>query len=65
MPIYPSRATNKQPREYDRNLYKARHLIVNLFARLKLPRATTARYDKAARDFLGAIHLAGFKVWLA
>ena len=36
--VIPSRMTNKRPREYDRDLYKARHLIENFFARLKQSR---------------------------
>ena len=63
--VIPSRVTNKQPREYDRHLYKARHLIENFFARLKQYRAIATRYDKTARNFLGAIHLAASMVWLA
>ncbi len=63
--VIPSRATSKQPREHDRDLYKARHLIENFFARLKQYRAIAMRYDKTARNFLGAIHLATAVVWLA
>jgi transposase len=64
--VIPSRATNKPPREHDRDLYKARrHLIENFFARLKPYRAIATRYDKTARNFLGAIHLAAATVWLA
>lgn len=63
--VIPSRMTNKQPREYDRDLYKARHLIENFLARLKQYRAVATRYDKTARNFLGAIHLAASMVWLA
>lgn len=63
--VIPSRARNKQPREYDRHLYKARHLIENFFARLKQYRAIATRYDKTARNFLGGIHLAASIVWLA
>ena len=63
--VIPSRVTNKQPREYDRDLYKARHLIENFFARLKQYRAIATRYDKTARNFLGAIHLVASMVWLA
>jgi transposase len=63
--VIPSRATNKQPREHDRDLYKARHLIENFFARLKQYRAIATRYDKTARNFLGAVHLAASIVWLA
>ena len=63
--VIPSRARNRQRREYDRDLYKARHLIENFFARLKQYRAIATRYDKTARNFLGAIHLAASIVWLA
>lgn len=44
--------------------YKVRHLIENFFARLKRYRAIATRYDKTARNFLGAIHLAVTMVWL-
>ena len=63
--VIPSRCKNKQPREYDRHLYQARHLIENFFARLKQYRAIATRYDKTARNFLGAIHLAASMVGLA
>lgn len=51
-------------RSYARDLYKACHLIENFFARLKQYRAIATRYDKTARNFLGAIHLAASVVWL-
>ena len=35
-----------------------RHLIENCFARLKQYRTIATRYDKTARNFLGAIYLA-------
>ena len=62
--VIPSRSTTKQPREYDRHLYKERHLVENFFARLKQYRAIATRYDKTARNFLGAIHLVASMVWL-
>jgi transposase len=60
----PSRSTSKGPRKYDRYLYKERHLVENFFARLKQYRAIATRYDKTARNFLGAIHLVASMVWL-
>ena len=63
--VIPSKANRRQPRDYDRDLYKARHLIENFFARLKQFRAIATRYDKTARNFLGAIHLAAAAIWLA
>jgi transposase len=62
--VIPSIRTRKQPRDYDRHLYKARHLIENFFARLKQYRAIATRYDKTAACFLGAIHLAAAVIWL-
>ena len=62
--MIPSRATNKQQREYDRDLYKARHLIENFFARLKQYRGIATRYDKTACNFLGVIYLVASMVWL-
>ena len=38
--------------------------IENFFARLKQYRAIATRYDKTARNFLAAIHLAAAVIWL-
>jgi transposase len=62
--VIPSKANRKQPRKFDRHLYAARHLIENFFARLKQYRATATRYDKTARNFLAAVHLAASVIWL-
>ena len=62
--VIPPRSTRKEQRDYDRHLYKARHLIANFFARLKQYRCIATRYDKTARNFLGAIHLVAAVVWL-
>jgi transposase len=62
--VIPSKANRKSPYDYDKHLYKARHEIENFFARLKQYRAIATRYDKTARNFLGAIYLAAFVVWL-
>ena len=64
LPAMP-KANRKVPRKFDRHLYKARHLIENFFARLKQYRAIATRYDKTARNFLAAVHLAASVVWLA
>ena len=62
--VIPPKKGRKSPREYDRELYKARHLIENFFARLKQFRAIATRYDKTARNFLAAVHLAASIIWL-
>ena len=63
--MIPPRSNRKEPRSYDKHLYKERHLVENFFARLKQYCAIATRYDKTARNFLGAIYLAAAVVWLA
>jgi transposase len=62
--VIPPKRNRIAPREYDRDLYKARHLIENFFAKLKQYRAIATRYDKRAVNFLGAIYLAASVIWL-
>ena len=62
--MIPPKRNRISPREYDKHLYKARHLIENFFAQLKQYRAIATRYDKLAQNFLGAIYLAATVIWL-
>lgn len=62
--IIPPRDCRKEKRNYDRELYKARHLIENFFARLKQYRGIATRYDKGALNFLAGIYLASSVIWL-
>ena len=62
--VIPPRPNRLIPREFDRELYKARHLIENFFCKLKQFRAIATRYDKTAANFLAAIHLTAATVWL-
>lgn len=57
--VIPPKSNRKAPRDYDEELDKARHLIENFFLKLKQFRAIATRYDKTARNFLGAVFLAG------
>ena len=63
-PAIPSNSNKKEQREYDKHLYKERHLIENFFQKLKQYRAIATRYDKTAINFLGAIYLAASVVLL-
>lgn len=61
IPPVPNRRTG---RNFDRDRYKERHPIENFFCKLKQYRAIATRYDKTARNFLAAIHLAAAIIWL-
>lgn len=61
--VIPPKSNRTELREYDQDLYKARQLIENFFAKLKQYRAIATRYDKRAANFLGAIYLAASVIW--
>jgi len=51
-------------RPFDKEIYKAHHLIENFYCSLKRFPAIATRYDKTARNFLAGIHLAAAIAWL-
>jgi transposase len=62
--IIPAQSNRINPASYDKDIYKSRHLIENFFAKLKQYRAIATRYDKTARNFLGAIYMVSAVIWL-
>jgi len=62
--VIPPKSNRKIQRHYDKEAYKARHLIENFFCKLKQYRAIATRYDKTARNFLAAIQLVAAIIWL-
>lgn len=56
--VIPPQSNRTVQREYDKALYKARHLIENFFAKLKQYRAIATRYDKTDQNFFAAIYCA-------
>ena len=63
--IIPSRSCRKQPREFDRHLYKERCLVENFFQRIKCNRGVAMRFEKLAANFLAMVQFAAILVWLA
>ncbi len=62
--VIPSKKNRLNPIPYDKELYKARHLIENFFAKLKQYRAIATRYDKTSQSFLGAVYMVASIIWL-
>ena len=56
-PVIPPRSNRKQPRQYDRHLYKLRHLVENAFMKLKGWRGIATRYAKRTSSYLAAVHI--------
>ena len=63
-PVIPPKSNRKIQRSFDKQMYQARHLMENFYCKLKQYRAIATRYDKTARNFLAAIHLAATVIWL-
>ena len=57
-PVIPSKSNRKTPRPCDFALYCERNLVERFFNKLKHFRAIATRYDKLAKIFLAAVHLA-------
>ena len=62
--VIPYKENRVNPIEYDKDIYAARHLIENFFAKLKQYRCIATRYDKTSQNFLGAIYLVASIIWL-
>jgi transposase len=57
-PCIPSKKNRKLPIPYDATLYKQRHKVENMFAKLKDWRRIATRYDRCAHTFFSAICIA-------
>jgi len=51
-------------REYDRWLYRERHLVECFINKIKHFRRIFSRFDKLDRSFLGFLHFVGVLIWL-
>ena len=61
----PSKSNRKMPIDHDRDLYRQRHKIENMFGRLKDWRRIHTRYDRCAHTFMSAICIAATVIfWL-
>ncbi|MBC3936904.1 transposase, partial [Undibacterium sp. CY7W] len=50
--------------EFDAHIYKQRHLVENLFARLKHFRSIATRFEKLARNFKAMLFIACTLIWV-
>ena len=57
--IIACRFNRKKQRVLDWYRYKARHLVENLFHRMKVFRLLATRFEKLDLTFLGFVHIAG------
>jgi len=62
-PCIPARAKRKHPATYCKTLYKQRHKVENMFAKLKDWRRIAMRFDRCAHAFMSAIQIAAVVIF--
>lgn len=64
-PIILRRSNNKKENsEFDSHIYKGRHLVENLFARIKHYRGVATRFDKLARNYKAVLRIVFSLIWI-
>lgn len=63
-PVIPSKKNRKCPRDYDKHIYKERHLIECFFGKIKNFRRIFSRFDKTVDSFMAFLNFVGVLVWL-
>ena len=61
--VIPPKKNRKVQREYDKYLYRLRHLVENAILQLKQWRGIATRYAKNAASFLAAVHIRCIAIW--
>lgn len=63
-PVIPPKASRRDQRAYDENLYADRNKFERFFGRLKEARGFATRYEKTAVSFLTVAHLLAALDWM-
>ena len=62
--VIPPKKNRKTKRDYDRHVYKIRHLVENAFLHLKQWRGIATRYAKKSSSFLAIVQIRCLALWL-
>ena len=62
--VIPPKSNRISQRDYDRHLYKERHLVECFINKIKHYRRIFSRFDKTARNFMSFIRFAATLIWL-
>jgi transposase len=64
VPVIPPRSNRNTPRDYDKYLYRERHLAECFINKIKYYRRIFSRFDKLDRCYLGFLSFVGALIWL-
>ena len=63
-PVIPPKKNRKVLRNYDKHIYKLRHLVENAFLHFKRWRGIATRYAKNVASFVAAVQIRCIALWL-
>ena len=63
--VIPPKKNRKTKRDYDRQVYKIRHLVENAFLHLKQWRGIATRYAKKSSSFLAIVQIRCLALWVS
>jgi len=61
--VIPSKRNRKEQRDYDRYLYRLRHVLENAFLHLKRWRGIATHYAKNTDSFVAAVQIRCLILW--
>ena len=64
VPVIPPRSNRTNPRDFDKHVYKERHLVECFFCRIKEFRRVATRFEKLEKTFTTMIAIASCLIWL-
>jgi transposase len=62
--VIPPKSNRKDPRRYNKKMYKERNVVERFFARLKQWRGLATRYEKTLESYMAMVFLACARRWL-
>jgi transposase len=63
-PVIPGRSNRQEPIEYDKHIYKERHVIECFFSKIKQFRRIFSRFDKKLLNYFSFLCFSGAIIWL-
>jgi transposase len=62
--VIPPKKTRTEMREYDRHLYRERHLVECFIGKIKQYRRVFSRFEKLSKNYLGFLSFVSALIWL-
>ena len=62
--VIPPRSNRKEQRDYDRHLYKERHLVECFINKIKHYRRAFSRFEKLSKNYSGFLSFVSALIWL-